>query len=439
MLKVGSNADSPFPGSELNKYRSIALGVGGLVFGALLFGSLAKVDVVVTGDGSVSPDFLDYTLSAPRSGEMSLKAAENGDALGAGDLILEFNCGSEERKREALSNQLRVTQGVLARGLRLSGAVFEPELAASIQDAFGAFVDETNVAFADKTASIFIERQKNLAKAAERSIEKVDAELSALQVKREKTTVDSELAKASLDRTRALAQKGHVTPTRLVEEQAAATSSNLSEKISTLEVERTAAEKEELQFSSQSALMNEREAVYLNIERSVEALSQLQEKIADAERSLRGCHVRTPVQGEIFWLASVAPGSWISAGQPLAKVVPSTEEIIIETRIAEKDIAFIRQGQPAVIKLNSLPFTRYGALDGVVRFVSPDTVEDKIGRGTYRLYVQVEKNAFANLRNGVTPVPGMAAQVDIVTGKRRVIEYFIDPILRAVNSSFKEI
>lgn len=64
MLKVGSNADSPFPGSELNKYRSIALGVGGLVFGALLFGSLAKVDVVVTGDGSVSPDFLDYTLSA---------------------------------------------------------------------------------------------------------------------------------------------------------------------------------------------------------------------------------------------------------------------------------------------------------------------------------------------------------------------------------------
>ncbi len=429
--------DIPFPQAILSRYRLMVLVAAAFLLSCIALGCMAKVDVVVTGDGSVSPDFTDYTLSAPRSGELSVKSAVDGDRLAPGDLILEFNCASEESKRAALVNQLAVTQGVLARGLTLASAVFDEDLVRALHAHFGAFADADET-FARESATIFLERHLTLAKVAERSVSKFDARLSALEVEKEKTAVDSALARQSLELTRALTEKGYAPASKLAEERAAARTTTLSAQISSLEIARTAAEKEELELAAHMEALSEREAIYLGIEKAVETIAHIEEKIADAESALRGCRVRASVPGEIFWLTSAAPGSWIAAGQTLAKVVPSTDEIVIETRILEKDIAFVQAGQPVIIKLNSLPFTRYGALEGRVKFVSPDTVEDNIGRGTYRLYVSVEESAAQIAERGLVLVPGMAAQVDIVTGKRRIMDYFIDPILRAVNTSFRE-
>lgn len=117
------------------------------------------------------------------------------------------------------------------------------------------------------------------------------------------------------------------------------------------------------------------------------------------------------------------------------ELVPTDDALVIETKVQVKDIAFLRPDQPAVVKLTAYDYTIYGTLDAVVESIAANSTVDDKGNAYYLVRVRTIKSS---LGKGLSIIPGMLAQVDIMTGKKTVMSYLLKPVLKAKAYAFTE-
>ena len=119
-------------------------------------------------------------------------------------------------------------------------------------------------------------------------------------------------------------------------------------------------------------------------------------------------------------------------------IVPVDQSLEVEALVLNKDIGFVRDGQPATIKIDSFPFTRYGVIDGEVTSVSDDAMQDERLRLVYAAHVRLAKADMSIDGKIVQLSPGMAVSVEVMTGKRRVMEFVLSPVMQHVQESGRE-
>lgn len=162
--------------------------------------------------------------------------------------------------------------------------------------------------------------------------------------------------------------------------------------------------------------------------------------LAGKEDQVTRATIYSPVRGVVKDIQVTTVGGVLQPGGKLMEIVPLEDKLLIETRINPRDIAYIRTGLPATVKVSAYDSSIYGTLDGTVEMVSPDTIQDEVKRDQfyYRVYVRT-KSAELHNRNGKTfPIlPGMVADVDIKTGQKTVLDYLIKP-LNKVKEALRE-
>ena len=131
-------------------------------------------------------------------------------------------------------------------------------------------------------------------------------------------------------------------------------------------------------------------------------------------------------------------GGVVKPGDTLAVVVPDGPALEIEALVLNKDIGFVREGQPAAVKLDAFPFTRYGAIEGAVTTVGEDSVPHEQLGPVYPVRVRVARNDIRVDGRKVRLSSGMAASVEIRTGDRRIIDYLLSPVARVADESLRE-
>ncbi|MEK6679396.1 MAG: HlyD family type I secretion periplasmic adaptor subunit [Nitrospirota bacterium] len=145
--------------------------------------------------------------------------------------------------------------------------------------------------------------------------------------------------------------------------------------------------------------------------------------------------ITSPVDGAVHGLSIYTIGGIVTPAQPIVTIVPEGTPLIIEATVLNKDIGFVKVDQEAEIKLDTFPFQKYGTIKGKVVSVSPDAFDDEKLGPVYRIRVGLEKlNMFVNGKNASIS-PGMTATVEVKTGKRRIIEFFLSPIIKYSNES----
>jgi adhesin transport system membrane fusion protein len=149
-------------------------------------------------------------------------------------------------------------------------------------------------------------------------------------------------------------------------------------------------------------------------------------------------NVRSPVDGTVKQLLINTVGGVLKPGMDILEIVPNDEGLLVETKIKPSDIAFIYPGQKAVLKFTAYDFAIYGGLDGEVSHISADTITDDKGAEFYLVRVKSEENYLGSEDNKKKIIIGMTAQVDIITGKKTVMQYLMKPILRAKNNALRE-
>ena len=164
-------------------------------------------------------------------------------------------------------------------------------------------------------------------------------------------------------------------------------------------------------------------------------LSSLSEGGRVLEDKVLKADIKSPVRGTIKRLLVPTVGAVVQPGKELIEVVPIDDALILEARIAPKDIAFLRPHQQAIVKFTAYDFAIYGGLEADVQNISADSVVDEKGNAFYIVRVRTRK---ASLGANLPIIPGMVAQVDILTGKKTILSYLLKPVLRAKANALSE-
>jgi hemolysin D len=178
-------------------------------------------------------------------------------------------------------------------------------------------------------------------------------------------------------------------------------------------------------------------AVNAKIEANKRA-ANLEQELVKARTRERQQTLTAPVDGTVQQLAVHTVGGVVTPAQALMVITPSDYQAEIEAVLENKDVGFVKPGQHVEVKVETFPFTRYGTLSGTVSFVSKDAVLDEKRGPVFQARVKLEKTTIRVDGRDVTLTPGMAVSTEISTGKRTVLEFFLDPIKRAAHEGLRE-
>jgi adhesin transport system membrane fusion protein len=181
-------------------------------------------------------------------------------------------------------------------------------------------------------------------------------------------------------------------------------------------------------------------------QQALDERSQVNAKIAVNEQSLRGAEgkqnrteLRSPVEGVVNNLQVTTIGSYVQPGQKIMEVVPFGDKLLVETRVRPSDIAFIKVGDRALVKVTAYDFSIYGGLEGQVVQVSADSIYDEAKKEAYfTVIVETDKSYLMSLGHPLPITPGMMTNTQIITGRKSVLTYLLKPVLKANSDALRE-
>jgi len=148
--------------------------------------------------------------------------------------------------------------------------------------------------------------------------------------------------------------------------------------------------------------------------------------------------IKSPVTGLVQSIPSTNAGSVIAQGGTVAVIVPFTKTALLEAKITPRDIGFVTLGELAKVKVDAFDYSRYGALNGIVKKISPTTNTDEQGHVFYKVAISIAKPYFGKDPNKFNLIPGMTGEADIVTGKKTIFQYLWKPVFTNITNAFGE-
>ena len=398
----------------------------------IVWAALAEIDEVTKGEAKVISSRQLQVVQSLDGGVVSQILVKEGDVVEAGQLLLKIDetratSGVRESAAQVFALQVKQTRlKALA-----EGASFAPPAAA---------VDDTEAQrIVDEERQLYDARRSELSALigiSEQQLAQRRQELSEARAKRDSAVRSLDLSQQELNKTRPLLSTGAVSEVDVLRlerdvtrargdmEQAGAQSARAQSAI--LEATRKI---QETDLSFKNEARKELSEVLARLSALNEGAVALADKVDKSQ-------VKSPVRGRVQRLLANTVGGVVSPGKDIVEVVPLDDALVLEARIQPRDIAFIHPGQAATVKFSAYDFSIYGGLDAVVENISPDTVTDERGQKTFYV-VRVRTNA-TNFSEKMPILPGMTAEVDVLTGKKTVLSYLLKPVLKARAYALRE-
>jgi adhesin transport system membrane fusion protein len=164
----------------------------------------------------------------------------------------------------------------------------------------------------------------------------------------------------------------------------------------------------------------------------------LEQVLTAGEDKVKRTVMRSPVRGTIKQIKINTVGGVIKPGEDIMEIVPLGDTLLIEAKVLPKDIAFIRPGQKASVKITAYDSSVYGGLDGIVEGISADTIQNEKGESFYRVTIRTKETVMKHNDKELPIIPGMTANVQILTGRKSVLDYLLKPIMKARQEALRE-
>jgi hemolysin D len=411
--------------------------VGALLF-TLLWSMIGRVDLIAVATGKVIAADKTKTIQPVETAVVRRILVTDGQVVKAGQVLIELEAAATATGAETARNRDALTAA------RLEAARYEAlakvSSGAGASASFRAPADAPeHLAQAEARAmqSQYHEHRAKLA-ALDAEIAKRNAELGSSR----------ELV-AKLAQTVPIAQRRAEDYRNLMKQSFISQHGYLEREQARIEQERDLAFQEarikELAAAVEEARRRRDSLVAEFARTAVGAKTDADKRAAQLEHEVVKAHTRelqqtlvAPVDGTVQQLAVHTIGGVVTPAQTLLVISPSDYQAEIEAILENKDVGFVKAGQRAEVKIETFPFTRYGTLAGTVTFVSSDSVPDEKRGLIYQARVKLEQGTLRVDDRDVTLTPGMAVTAEISTGRRRVIEFFLDPIRKTVSEGLRE-
>jgi len=260
-------------------------------------------------------------------------------------------------------------------------------------------------------------------------------ELSEMQSRRSAALRGLELIQQELAQTRPLLATGAVSQVEILRLEREVSRGRGDAEQALAQIARVQASIGEASRKIQETELTFRNEARRDMAEAIGKLNALNEGSVALVDKVDKASVRSPVRGRVQRLLANTVGGVVQPGKDIVEVVPLDDNLVLEARVLPKDIAFIHPGQAANVKFTAYDFSIYGGLEAKVENISPDTVVDEKGNAFYIVRVRTTKPSF----NEKTPViPGMTAEVDVLTGNKTVLSYLLKPVLKAKAYALRE-
>ncbi|MEK8033715.1 HlyD family type I secretion periplasmic adaptor subunit [Ideonella sp. DXS29W] len=401
----------------------------GVVVVLLIWAAFARVDEVTRGEGRVVPSRQLQVLQSLDGGVVADILVREGQVVEAGQLLLRID---ETRATSGVRESAAQGFALRARVARLralaEGASFKPPEPGDEEER--RILEEERRLYEAKVSElstlISISRQQLM----QREQERTEAE-----AKRSAALRGLELAQQELNQTRPLLATGAVSQVEILRLERDVTRNKGESEQAQAQIARVQAAIGEASRKIQETELSFRNEARKDLAEAVGKLNVLSEGSVALADKVDKAQVKSPVRGRVQRLLANTVGGVVQPGKDIVEIVPLDDALVLEARVLPKDIAFIHPGQAAMVKFTAYDFSIFGGLEAKVENISPDTVIDEKGNAFYVVRV---KTVRPNFDDKLPIMPGMTAEVDVLTGQKTVLSYLLKPVLKAKAYALRE-
>ncbi len=395
----------------------------------LVWAWFAEVNEVTRGDGRVIPSKQVQIIQSLDGGIVSEILVTEGQTVVVGTPLIRID---ETRAASSLRENQTQYLAFLAKQSRLKalaeGTAFDPPEEVR-KDAPETYAQEYALYVSSKE-----ELQSSISIAQDQMVQR-EKELIEVQYRKEVAEKNYESATKELVANKPLLASGAVSEIDILKLERESTKAKGDIDQARAQISRIEASIGEARRKVTEVDQTFKSKVRTDLNDVTARLNSISETSVSLTDKVKQATLKSPVNGKVSRLFFNTVGGVIQPGKEVLEVVPTDDALILETKIQIKDIAFISLLQPAVVKLSAYDYTIYGTLDAIVEHISPDSIVDEKGNAYYIVRVRTLKSS---LGKGLPIIPGMVAQVDIMTGKKTVLSYLLKPVLKAKSYAFSE-
>ncbi|MCG7412605.1 HlyD family type I secretion periplasmic adaptor subunit [Moraxella nonliquefaciens] len=358
----------------------------------ITWASFAKIDQVTRAQATVIASDRTQEIQATDNGVVSELLVKEGDDVKKGDLLAILE---EERAKAALDNSATKVAALRARVARLEAEIFDRPL---------NFPEEIQ-----KYAE-YVQNQTELYNRRRQAITQDVASLQKML----------ELAKRELAMNEPLLAHGDVSQADVI---------RLRRQVADIEAQIT--NKRNKYF----------EDAQTELTKTQEELESETEQLRDRAQVLEEKRLFAPVDGKVNNIAVTTIGGVVRSGDTIMQLLPTSSDLVVEAKVRPVDIAYVKEGQTASVKLDAYDYSIFGAMNGEVIYISPDTLMEKTPQGDkpyYRVQIRIEGAQVAAREDEIIIKPGMTASVDIKAMERTVLSYLTKPITKTLSEGLGE-
>lgn len=396
----------------------------------VVWASLGYIDEVVRGEGKVVPSRQVQVIQSLDGGIVEELLVREGQRVEAGEVLVRID---PTRFSSSLGENRAERLALTAKAARLYALANDEPFEAPDE------VLAEQPALAEQERRVWEARTEEMHAAvnqAQDQLRQREQELLEVQANHDQASASCGLTSRELRVTEPLLKSGAVSEVDLLRLRRDVARYCGEAKSAGAQIERIKASIQEAGNKVVEARLTMRNQARVELSDVQTRLAALREEQVGLADRVRLAEVRSPVNGTIKALMVYTIGGVVQPGREILEIVPADDTLLLEVRIHPRDIGFLRPGQKAEVKFTAYDFAIYGGLEGEVEHIGADSVTDEQGNSFYVVRVRTE-NAF--VRDDSLPIiPGMMAEVHILTGKRTVMQYLLKPVLRAKSNALTE-
>ena len=431
--------------------RVLSIAVAALFAFMLLWASIATIDEVTHAEGQVIPSQRIQAIQNLEGGILRAILVREGQIVEKDTPLARLdNEMAESYFRDAAHKALDNTVNLIRLEAELAGKkpVFPDDLEANLRKRMGnagkveGLFQNVRQIIADQKTTYANRQQQRAAemRVLQAQHEQRQREVESQVSRQSQLRHSLELATKQRNIAHSLLQRKNYSETQYLEleQKVVSIQGELSSLASSIPRARAAAEESRQRIGLRKAEMDT--AITEEINKRRAELSSLLETISAGSDRVSRTELRSPVRGTVKQIYINTVGGVVKPGESIMDVVPLDDTLLIEARVRPADVAFLHPDQQAMAKISAYDFSIYGGLEGKLVDISADTIEDQRrgGESFYKVKVKTQKNCITYRGEELPIMPGMMATVDILTGKKTVLDYLMKPLLKAKQNALRE-
>lgn len=430
VVDFATDADLAALRQEPLRARILLRSVGIVVTLFIVWAAVAQLDEVTRGEGKVIPSRQVQILQSIDGGLVSEILVREGEIVQPDQLLIKID---ETRFVSSVKENQAQYLGLLAKAARLraitEGKPFVPP--PEVVKADPTIVQQERQLYEDRNDEL-----KAIISIAQQQLAQRRQELIEAQAKKAQASQGYDLTSRELAVTKPLINSGAVSEVELLRLERDVSRYRGERDMTSAQISRIQAAINEAQRKIEEVELGFRNDAGKELSETMAKLNSLAEGSVALSDRVKQSSIRSPVKGTVKRLLVNTVGGVIQPGKDMIEIVPLEDALLLEARVLPRDIAFLRPGQPVIVKFTAYDFSIYGGLDGTLEHIGADTVMDEKGNAFYTVRVRTSKPGFGDANLPI--IPGMVAEVDILTGKKSVLAYLTKPVLRAKSVALTE-